>query len=62
MFPQVTKILSGKGIPIIGKQYLFHWDFWSPWPSEVSGTVSSIQNQNNTFLRALHLFWKTTFL
>lgn len=28
MFPQVTKIFSGEGIPIIGKQCPFHWDFW----------------------------------
>lgn len=62
VFPQVTKIFYGEGIPNTGKQYLFHWDFWYPWPREVSGAVSSIQNQNNTFLRALHLFWKTIFL
>lgn len=58
MFPQVTEIFYGEGIPIIGKQCQFHWDFWELWPSKVSGAVSSIQNQNNTFLRVLHLFWK----
>lgn len=62
MFPQVAKVLSGGGIPIIGKRCWFQGDFWELWPSKISGAVSSIQNQNTTFLRALHLFWKTVFL